>query len=133
QSYLAGQSEFSRFIESADLPPLEKSRAQFVASLLADAVAPSNSPLTNPAALRKMLDTGGMSLARGVRHFTHDMLNNRGLPAQVDSTPFKVGENIATAKGEVVYRNKMFELLQFAPTTADMFARPLVMSPPQIN
>jgi polyhydroxyalkanoate synthase len=133
QSYLAGQSEFNRFIESADLPPLEKSRAQFVASLLADAVAPSNSPLTNPTALRKLVDTGGMSLARGVRQFTHDMLNNRGLPAQVDSTPFKVGENIATAKGEVVYRNKMFELLQFAPTTPNMFARPLVMSPPQIN
>ncbi len=133
QSYLAGQGELNRFIESTDLPPMEKSRAQFVASLLADAVAPSNSPLTNPAALRKLVDTGGLSLARGVRHFAHDMLNKRGLPEQVDSTPFKVGENIATAKGEVVFRNEMFELLQFAPTTANAYARPLVMSPPQIN
>ncbi|GLZ86497.1 class II poly(R)-hydroxyalkanoic acid synthase [Metapseudomonas resinovorans] len=133
QSYLAGQGELNRFIESTDLPPLEKSRAQFVASLLADAVAPSNSPLTNPAALRKLVDTGGLSLARGIRHFAHDMLNKRGLPEQVDSTPFKVGENIATAKGEVVFRNEMFELLQFAPSTPNAFARPLVMSPPQIN
>ncbi|MDE3736749.1 alpha/beta fold hydrolase [Pseudomonas resinovorans] len=133
QSYLAGQSEFTRFIESTDLAPMEKSRAQFVASLLADALSPSNSPLTNPAALRKLVDTGGVSLAKGVRQFTHDLLNNRGLPAQVDSTPFKVGENIATAKGEVVFRNDMFELLQFAPTTANTYARPLVMSPPQIN
>ncbi|HYQ49711.1 MAG TPA: class II poly(R)-hydroxyalkanoic acid synthase, partial [Pseudomonas sp.] len=133
QSYLAGQSELTRFIESTDLAPLEKSRARFVAELLADAVAPSNSPLTNPAALRKLVDTGGMSLARGARQFGEDMLHNRGLPRQVDSTPFKVGENIATAKGEVVFRNEMFELLQFAPTTENVFARPLVMSPPQIN
>ncbi|WP_271411965.1 alpha/beta fold hydrolase [Pseudomonas sp. Q1-7] len=133
QSYLAGKEEFTRFIDATDLAPLEKSRAQFVGSLLADALAPSNSPLTNPLALRKLLDTGGLSLARGVRQFSHDLLTNRGLPAQVDSTPFKVGENIATAKGEVVFRNEMFELLQFAPTTPQVHARPLVMSPPQIN
>ncbi|MDH4607176.1 alpha/beta fold hydrolase [Pseudomonas sp. BN102] len=133
QSYLAGQSELNRFIETSDLAPLEKARAQFVASLLADAVAPSNLLLTNPVALRKLVDTGGMNLVRGVRQFTYDLLNNRGLPAQVDSTPFKVGENVATAKGEVVFRNEMFELLQFAPTTEKVHARPLVMSPPQIN
>lgn len=133
QSYLAGQSELTRFIESTNLAPLEKSRARFIAALLADAMAPSNSPLTNPAALRKLVDTGGMSLARGIRHFGEDILHNRGLPKQVDSAPFKVGENIATAKGEVVFRNEMFELLQFAPTTENVYARPLVMSPPQIN
>lgn len=133
QSYLAGQSELTRFIESTDLAPLEKSRARFVAALLADAIAPSNSPLTNPAALRKLVDTGGMSLATGLRQFGQDMLSNRGLPKQVDSTSFKVGENIATAKGQVVFRNEMFELLQFAPTTEKVYARPLVMSPPQIN
>ncbi|WEL53504.1 alpha/beta fold hydrolase [Pseudomonas kermanshahensis] len=133
QSYLAGQAELTRFIEATDLAPLEKSRARFVAAQLADALAPSNSPLTNPAALRKLVDTGGMSMARGIRHFGQDMLNNRGLPRQVDSTPFTVGENIATAKGEVVFRCDMFELLQFAPTTEKVFARPLVMSPPQIN
>ncbi|WP_447741514.1 alpha/beta fold hydrolase [Pseudomonas laurentiana] len=133
QSYLAGQSELNRFIESTNLAPPEKSRARFIAALLADAMAPSNSPLTNPAALRKLVDTGGMSLARGIRQFGDDLLNNRGLPRQVDSAPFNVGENIATAKGEVVFRTDMFELLQFAPTTERVFARPLVMSPPQIN
>ncbi|MBO9548067.1 alpha/beta fold hydrolase [Pseudomonas sp.] len=133
QSYLAGKDELTRFIDASDLAPQEKSRARFIAALLADALAPSNSPLSNPAALRKLVDTGGMSLARGFGQFGHDLLNNRGLPRQVDSAPFKVGENIATAKGEVVFRNEMFELLQFAPTTERVFARPLVMSPPQIN
>jgi len=133
QSYLAGQTELTRFVEACDLVPMEKSRARFIAALLADALAPSNSPLTNPAALRKLVGTGGMSLARGIGQFGQDIVHNRGLPRQVDSTPFKVGENIATAKGEVVFRNEMFELLQFAATTERVYARPLVMSPPQIN
>jgi len=133
QSYLAGNDELTRFIDSANLEPLDKGRAQFIASLLLDALAPSNLLLTNPTALRKLVDTGGMNLVKGIQQFSSDLLNNRGLPAQVDSAPFKLGENLATAKGEVVFRNEMFELLQFAPTTANVHARPLVMSPPQIN
>jgi len=133
QSYLAGNQQLSRFIAVADLDPLDKGRAQFLASLLFDALAPSNLLLTNPTALRKLVDTGGISLFKGVQQFAHDLRHNRGMPAQVDCEPFKVGENVATAKGQVVFRNKMFELLQFAPTTPDVHARPLVMSPPQIN
>ena len=133
QSYLAGDKALSAFIEAADLGPLDKGRARFIASLLVDALAPSNLLLTNPAALRKLVDTGGMNLIRGAWQFSSDLLHNRGMPSQVDSTPFKLGENIATAKGEVVLRNEMFELLQYAPTTANVHARPLVMSPPQIN
>ncbi|MBM7060450.1 alpha/beta fold hydrolase [Pseudomonas sp. UL073] len=133
QSYLAGNQELNRFIAEANLDPLDKGRAQFIAALLCDALAPSNLLLTNPVALRKLVDTGGLNLVRGVRQFSHDLLHNRGLPAQVDSAPFKVGENVANAKGEVVFRNAMFELLQFAPTTPNVHARPLVMSPPQIN
>ncbi|MFZ3202657.1 MAG: alpha/beta fold hydrolase [Pseudomonas sp.] len=133
QSYLAGDKALGAFIEAANLGPLDKGRARFIASLLVDALAPSNLLLTNPAALRKLVDTGGMNLIRGARQFSSDLLHNRGMPSQVDSTPFKLGENIATAEGEVVLRNEMFELLQFAPTTANVHARPLVMSPPQIN
>lgn len=133
QGYLAGNRELSSFIDEANIGPLDKGRAQFILSLLVDALAPSNLLLTNPTALRKMVDTGGMNLVRGVQQFSHDLLNNRGMPSQVDSQPFKVGENVATAKGQVVFRNRMFELLQFAPTTETVHARPLVMSPPQIN
>ncbi len=133
QSYLAGDKALGAFIEAADLGPLDKARARFIAALLVDALAPSNLLLTNPTALRKLVDTGGMNLVRGARQFAGDLLHNRGMPAQVDSTPFKLGENLATAKGEVVLRHEMFELLQFAPTTANVHARPLVMSPPQIN
>ncbi|WP_369960352.1 alpha/beta fold hydrolase [Pseudomonas benzenivorans] len=133
QSYLAGERELSAFIEASDLEGQDKGRARFVAALLVDALAPSNLLLTNPTALRKVVDTGGASLLQGGRQLARDLLHNRGMPSQVDSSSFKLGENIATAKGEVVFRNKMFELLQFAPTTASVFSRPLVMSPPQIN
>ena len=133
QSYLAGERELGAFIESSDLQGADKGRARFVASLLVDAMAPSNLLLTNPTALRRVVDTGGASLLQGGRQLARDLWRNRGLPSQVDSSSFKLGENIATAKGEVVFRNKMFELLQYAPTTPNVFSRPLVMSPPQIN
>ncbi|MCY1335284.1 Poly(3-hydroxyalkanoate) polymerase subunit PhaC [compost metagenome] len=133
QSYLAGERELNGFLDEADLGPLDKGRARFIAAQLVDALAPSNLLLTNPAALRRVLDTGGRNLLQGVRHLADDLLHNRGLPSQVDSTPFKLGENIATAQGQVVYRSAMFELLQYAPTTPQVYARPLVMSPPQIN
>lgn len=133
QSYLAGNDELNRFIEAANLDPRDKGRARFIAELLFDALAPSNLLLTNPAALRKLIDTGGMSFLKGVKQFSSDLRHNRGMPMQVDSAPFKVGENVATAKGQVVFRNEMFELLQFSPTTKKVYARPLVMSPPQIN
>ena len=61
------------------------------------------------------------------------MRYNHRLPSSVDASPFKVGENLATTPGHVVFRNEMFELLQYTPTTPQVHRRPLVMSPPQVN
>ncbi|HSC82494.1 MAG TPA: alpha/beta fold hydrolase [Pseudomonas sp.] len=133
QSYLAGERELNGFLDDAELDPLDKGRARFIAAQLVDALAPSNLLLTNPAALRKVLDTGGRNLLQGARQFASDLRHNHGLPSQVDSSSFKLGENIACSEGQVVYRCKMFELLQYAPSTPNVYARPLVMSPPQIN
>ena len=133
QGYLATQNELQRFISESGLDEMNKSRAQFVATLVMDALAPNNNPLLNPLALRKIIDTGGANLATGARQLIQDVRSNKGLPSMVDSSGFHLGENIATAKGSVVLRNEMFELLQFAPTTAKVYGRPLVMSPPQIN
>ena len=55
------------------------------------------------------------------------------MPMQVDSTPFKIGENMATSPGQVVYRCETFELMQYAPSTPQVYQRPLVMVPPQVN
>jgi len=133
QAYLATQRELNSFVDSSKLETREKGKAQFFASLIADALAPSNFLLGNPVALRKLVDTRGESLAKGLNNLVHDILHNNMLPSQVDATPFKVGETIATSAGQVVLRHDMFELLQFTPTTPQVHSRPLIMSPPQVN
>jgi polyhydroxyalkanoate synthase len=133
QSYLATQKELAKFIDQSELTALEKGRAQFFASLVTDALAPSNWVLGNPAAVRKIVDTGGDNLVKGLKNLIHDIRHNHMLPSMVDTAPFQLGKNIATSAGQVVYRHDMFELLQYTPTTPEVHARPLVMSPPQVN
>jgi poly[(R)-3-hydroxyalkanoate] polymerase subunit PhaC len=133
QSYLATQKELTSAIESSTLDGVDKGRAQFFASLVTDALAPSNFVLGNPVAVKKIVDTGGTNLVKGLQHLVHDIRHNNLMPSQVDTTPFKLGENMATSPGQVVHRDEMFELLQFAPTTREVHQRPLVMSPPQVN
>jgi polyhydroxyalkanoate synthase len=133
KAYLVAQKDLAQLIERSELDRLDKGRAQFFASLVIDALAPSNWLLGNPAAVRRILDTGGRNLVDGLKNLFHDARYNHLLPSQVDASGFKLGENIATSRGQVVYRNEMFELLQFAPTTPQVYRRPLVMSPPQIN
>jgi len=133
QAYLATQKELNSFVDSSKLNATEKGKAQFIVSLITDALAPSNFLLGNPVALRKLVDTRGDSLAKGLKNLVHDVLHNNMLPSQVDATAFKVGETIATSAGQVVLRHHMFELLQFTPSTPQVHKRPLVMSPPQVN
>jgi polyhydroxyalkanoate synthase len=133
QAYLATQKGLNDYIESTTLGGRDKGRAHYFASLVTDALAPSNWVLGNPVAVRRIVDTGGENLVAGLKNLVHDVRHNNLLPSQVDATPFRVGENIATSAGQVVHRSEMFELLQFTPTTPRVHKRPLVMSPPQIN
>lgn len=104
-----------------------------VADIMIDAVAPTNTFVGNPSAVKLALDTGGASLVQGFRNAIDDLRNNHGMPSQVDKSPFKVGENIATTEGSVVYRNEMLELLQYTPQSEQVHAMPLLFVPPQIN
>jgi polyhydroxyalkanoate synthase len=124
QSYLATQKELTSAIESSTLDGVDKGRAQFFASLVTDALAPSNFVLGNPVAVKKIVDTGGTNLVKGLQHLVHDIRHNHLMPSQVDTTPFKLGENMATSPGQVVHRDEMFELLQFAPTTPQVHQLP---------
>src|SRR5262249_61310757 len=109
----------------------DKARAGLIANIFIDAAAPTNNLVTNPAALRKLLDSGGESGWRGLKHFVEDLAKNGGLPAQVDKTPFKVGENIATTPGAGGFRNDPLEWLQYASRTAEVGQRRLpVRAPP---
>ncbi len=131
--YLLATRLIRDLVDAADLDEPEASKAAFAASLFADALAPTNFPLTNPRAVKRAFETGGTSIVRGARNFAHDMLRNEGWPSQVDRSAFEVGRNIAATPGRVVYRNDLIEVLQYTPATDEVFERPLVVIPPWIN
>jgi polyhydroxyalkanoate synthase len=115
QSYLAWGSALYRFLDEAKLDKRDAERARFVISLIVDAMSPTNSLAGNPAALKKLVDTGGASLVHGLENFVADLMHNGGLPAQVDTRTFAVGKNLATTPGSVVYRTPVMELIQYRP------------------
>ncbi|RJF88284.1 alpha/beta fold hydrolase [Oleomonas cavernae] len=133
QGYFAMGDAVGGFVEQTSLSDLDKSRAQLVTTMLIDAVAPTNGLLTNPAALRQALDTGGVSVWEGAKNFARDLAKNRGLPSQVDLTAFKVGENLANTPGAVVFKNQLIEVIQYGSLSETVKQRPLVIVPPQIN
>jgi polyhydroxyalkanoate synthase len=110
-----------------------ESRTRSAAEKLVDAAAPTNVLAGNPAALKRAFDTGGASVVRGWRNALRDVRSNGGMPSQVDRRPFKVGENLAATPGAVIYRDDIFELLEYRPTTARVRSVPLLMFPPQVN
>ncbi len=112
---------------------LEHARAKFVMGMITDALAPTNTLLGNPAATKRVVDSGGLSLLKGMQHLYADLTKNGGMPSQVDKRPFKVGENLATSKGEIVWKNEMLELIQYAPITDKVHKSPILIIPPQIN
>ena len=133
QAYLAWGSALDKFIDQSSLSELDKTRARLITTILVDALAPTNALLTNPAALKQLVDSGGESLWRGLKNYREDLVQNGGLPTQVKKSVFKVGENLACTPGAVVFRNPLIELIQYTPMTATVRKRPLVITPPQIN
>jgi polyhydroxyalkanoate synthase len=133
QAYLSTGQRVDKYITAMGLSAVEKERARFLASLVVDGSAPCNTVLGNPAALKKMVDTGGMSLVHGLKNLLHDVRHNGMLPSQVDAAAFELGRNVAATPGAVVFRNEVLELIQYAPTTAKVSQRPLIVCPPQIN
>jgi polyhydroxyalkanoate synthase subunit PhaC len=133
KAYLAWGDAVNGLVDKTNLSNIDKARAHLITEILIDAVAPTNAILTNPAAVRRFMDTGGQSLWRGLKNYFDDLTKNRGMPSMVDTSAFKVGENLATTRGAVVFRNELLELIQYEPTTPRVWKRPLVVAPPQIN
>jgi polyhydroxyalkanoate synthase subunit PhaC len=120
-------------VRDTEAPADVKQKAEFGVQLLIDALAPTNFVPGNPAVIKKALDTGGLSLARGARNFVHDLRTNRGVPRQVVPGAHTVGKDMALSPGKVVFRNDLMELIQYAPSTAEVHEIPLLFSPPWIN
>jgi polyhydroxyalkanoate synthase len=133
QSYLLWQRSLNTVVDESNLPKNEADRARLAVSLVTDAAAPTNTLLGNPAALRRLFETGGASAVDGARHMLEDLLSRGGMPSQVDMRAFKVGENLAVSPGAVVFRNDVLELIQYAPRHETVYSRPILCVPPQIN
>jgi polyhydroxyalkanoate synthase subunit PhaC len=115
--------------EDWKLPAQER----FAVTLLTEALAPTNTLVGNPAALKRAFDTAGRSLLEGLRNYVTDLITNGGMPSQVDKRPFEVGRNLAMTPGAVVHRGKLYELIQYKPATAQVYERPVLLVPPEIN
>jgi polyhydroxyalkanoate synthase len=133
QYYLAVQKGMKNWLEELELDELERNRANFIANIILDGLAPTNTLVGNPTAQKQIINSGGLSLIKGLQNAYNDIVHNKGMVSQVDKRPFKLGKNIATSKGNVVYRDEIMELLQYAPTTAEVHEIPQLTVPPQIN
>jgi polyhydroxyalkanoate synthase len=133
QGYLAFGQTVDGVISDAQLDWQTERQARFAASNVLDALAPTNFPWSNPAAMRAIIDEGGANLARGARRFAADVSWPPRLPQSVDTEGFEVGRNIAVSQGSVVLRTEVFELIQYKPTTAEVREVPLLLVPPTIN
>ncbi|KPF77919.1 poly(R)-hydroxyalkanoic acid synthase [Brevundimonas sp. AAP58] len=136
QSYLVTADWMNGLVSSVeDVDPRTKRRAEFFTKLLTDAFSPSNFLASNPAALKAMAETNGESLVKGMQNFAADLERGMGKLkiSQADYGKFVVGENVATAPGQVVWRDELFELIQFDAATDQQRAIPLLIFPPWIN
>jgi polyhydroxyalkanoate synthase len=133
QSNVAAMEGFVSRIEH--LEPAEKKRLEYFTRQIADMMAPTNFLATNPDALERAVETEGESLVKGLENLVRDLEANRGdlLVTLSDREAFTVGGNLGTAKGAVVFRNRLFELIQYSPTTDKVREIPVIIFPPWIN
>src|SRR5438067_269316 len=126
---------YSDFLQSAvDSSPLdEKAKGQLRHSMrqFIDAMSPSNFLWTNPEAIQLAVESGGQSVTDGMRLFFDDLA--KGRVTNTDESAFEIGRNVATTPGAVIYENELIQLIQYAPSKAQVRERPLVIVPPCIN
>jgi len=133
QAYLATSESVAGVLAEAGLDQADSERVGFVLTNLIDALAPSNNPLLNPAAIKAAVDTGGGSAVAGVRNFLSDMAVPPRVPSMVEPDAFEVGVDLAVTPGSVVLRTPVFELIQYHPVTPAVRQIPLLIVPPVIN
>ena len=134
QGYLLSVKAVLGSIDAAEgIDEATKRRVRFFAKQFTDAMSPTNVPWFNPDVLEETMRSGGANFRRGMENVLEDARSNEGRPALVDESAFEVGKNVATTPGKVVFRNELIELIQYAPTQEQIYARPLVIVPPWIN
>ena len=132
QSYVAWSRALDDWLEKSGLAGIDRQRAQFLMDAAKDIYAPVNSPFT-PETIRKAVETNGASVAKGIRQYFDDLRNNHGYPAVADRKAFELGRDVAATPGKVVYRNDLFELIQYQPVTPKVREKALLYVFSQVN
>lgn len=131
QLYLLNGRTLGRMAEQVEADDKTKARIKFAVQQFVDAASPSNFLALNPEAQKLALDSHGETLARGLQQLWGDV--QRGHVSQTDESAFEVGKNVATTAGSVVFENDLFQLIEYAPLTPQVHARPFLLVPPCIN
>ncbi|HEY0436782.1 MAG TPA: class I poly(R)-hydroxyalkanoic acid synthase, partial [Phenylobacterium sp.] len=136
QSYLIASRHLQHAVsEVHGLPEESEKKVAFFTRQFVDALSPSNFAFTNPQVLRETLNSGGENLVRGLNNLLSDIEKGGGelRISMTDEKAFTLGKNVATTPGKVVFQNDLMQLIQYVPTTAQVYKRPLVIMPPWIN
>ncbi|HET6468836.1 MAG TPA: class I poly(R)-hydroxyalkanoic acid synthase [Geminicoccaceae bacterium] len=131
EMYLLASDFILKEADAKDLEPAERERLLFHLQQFVNAMSPTLLLLANPAALKRAMETGGASVAEGARNLLNDV--KEGRLSMVDANAFAPGRNLAITPGKVVYRNRLIELIQYTPQTAQVYEVPLLFIPPWIN
>ncbi len=129
--YLLNSKHLMELAEAVETDPKSKQRILFSTLQMVDALSPSNFMATNPEVLEHIISSQGQSIQNGILNLLGDL--KKGKVSQTDETAFEIGKNLATTEGAVVFRNNLFELIQYKPLTETVFERPFLMVPPCIN
>ena len=130
-AYLAYTGLLQQSVDSAPVDDKTKGQSRFAANQFADAMSPSNFFVTNPEAIQLAQETGGQSVIEGMRLFYEDVA--KGRISMTDEAAFEVGRNLAVTPGHVIFENELIQLIQYTPTTEQVYERPLVVIPACIN
>ncbi|MDH3286454.1 MAG: class I poly(R)-hydroxyalkanoic acid synthase [Betaproteobacteria bacterium] len=137
QSYLISAKHLHQAVAGVEgLDQKAAKKVDFYTRQYIDALSPSNFVLTNPEVMRETVATGGKNLVKGLSNLLDDLSRGDGEQIQVrmtDENAFKLGLNIATTPGKVIYENELMQLIQYDPATPDVYRRPLLIIPPWIN
>ncbi|MCG3815346.1 class I poly(R)-hydroxyalkanoic acid synthase [Photobacterium damselae] len=136
QSYLLFSKTYQDTIDSIEgVDEKTKERISFFSRQAINALSPSNFIATNPELLKMTLEQNGENLIAGLEKFKEDIESSADIlkVRMTNNNAFRIGDDIATTEGDVVYRNDLFELIQYRPLTEKVHATPLLIVPPFIN
>lgn len=134
QSYLLGAKQLQDLVAAAPVDDTTRTQVDFVSRQVINALAPTNFVHTNPEVARRTVEEGGLNLLTGLSNLLEDVAKGQGLiTRRTEDHDFELGKTVAATPGAVVFRNALFELIQYSPTTDQVYRRPLLFVPPLVN